>query len=133
MNAYFHSYETVEVIYGGKCVIKRWLLVTQHFVTILVLPIPWSWRTSTVNPVCFDFMKKLPLCPSSWADKFPFAPFPLKLLFFPVYETDTNGLCLPRINVKQLSLLLMPTGATELCFSSVGPIMESFLNYNRSF
>jgi len=91
-------------------------------------PICWSWRTSTVNLACFAFMKKLPLCPSSWADKFPFAPFPLKLMFCPVYKTCANGLCLPRTDVQRLALLLVLTGVTELFFSHVGHIMESFLN-----
>ena len=85
-------------------------------------------ETSTMNPACFSFMKKLPLCPSSWENQFPFAPFPLKLLFFPVYKTGANGPYLPHADVQILALSLVPTGATELCSSRVGPIMESFLN-----
>jgi len=93
-----------------------------------ILPIPWSWRTSTVNPACFAFMERLPLCPSSWADHFPFAPFPLKLMFFPIYKTDANDLCLPHADVQRLALLPVPIGATALCSSHASPIMESFLN-----
>lgn len=44
-------------------------------------PHPRSQSTSTVYLTCFPIMKKLPLCPSSWAKQFPFAAFPKNLLF----------------------------------------------------
>ena len=104
------------------------LSVTHHFVTVLVLPIPWSWRTSIVNPTCFPWMKKLPLCLSSWAKQFPFAPFSQNLLFFPIYKTDANGFCPPCTNMHGLILSLELNGLTELCSSWTGPLMECFLN-----
>lgn len=73
-------------------------------------------------------MEKLPLCPSPWADLFPFALFPLTLLFCPVYKVGANDFFLPRANVQRLALFPMLTGAIELHSSHIGPIMESFLN-----
>ena len=81
-----------------------------------------------MNPTCFPFMKKLPLCPSSLEDQFPFAPFPLKLLFFLIYKTDANGPYLPHADMQGLALSLAPTRATELRSSLSRPRMESFLN-----
>ena len=73
-------------------------------------------------------MKKLPLCPSSWAEQFPFAPFPQDLLFFPVYKIDANDLCPPCADMQGLTLSLAPTGATELCSNHVNTLIDFFLN-----
>lgn len=73
-------------------------------------------------------MKKPSLYPSSSTDQFHFAPFPLKLLFFPVYKTDTIVPCLPHTNVQRLALSLAPTGVTELCSNCADPFMEKKLN-----
>jgi len=73
-------------------------------------------------------MKKFPLCPSSWAVQFPFAPFPQNLLFLLVYKNNINDPCSPRIDMQGLKLSLALAGATKICSSRAGPLMESFLN-----
>jgi len=112
--------------YGWTC--RNIPAVTQHFVTVPVIPIPWSWRTSTVKPTCFTFMKKLSLCPSSWEYQFPFVPFPTNILFFPVYKIGANDLCSPRADMQGLTLSRASTGVTEICLSCSDPLLESFLN-----
>ena len=73
-------------------------------------------------------MNKLPLCPSSWAEEFPFAPFPQNHLVFPIYKIGANDPCFPHADMQGLTLSLEPTGATELCSSHIDPLMEILLN-----
>ena len=99
--------------------------VTQHFVTVLVLPIPQSWRTSIVTLICFTAMKNMSLHPSSSTEHFPLTSFPKNLSSDPVFKTSASAQFFACADLHSLKLGLVSNGTSEPFITCVDPLLAS--------
>lgn len=100
--------------------------VTQHFVTIYVLPVPRSSRISTVTLICFPAMKNMSPHPSSSTKHFPLTSFPKNLPSNTIFKTDASAHFFPCIDLQSLKLGLEPNNASEPFITHTDPLLASF-------